>query len=87
MFIYLLHVGSGYLLIDPVNTVHCCGQITMWHYIPIKTGNITFSVWRKIDVNRYKVVGTNRVVVKGNDNMAILFSLCSASCKERTPYF
>jgi hypothetical protein len=42
---------------------------------------ITFSVWRKIDVNRYKVVGTNRIVVKGNDNMAILFSLCSASCK------
>jgi hypothetical protein len=59
----------------------------MWHYEPVKTGDITFSVWRKIDVNRYKVVGTNRVVVKGNDNMAILFSLSSASCKKRTPYF
>jgi hypothetical protein len=53
----------------------------MWYYIPVKTGTVTFSVWRKIDVNRYKVVGTNRIVVKGNDNMAILFSLCSASCK------
>ena len=53
----------------------------MWHYVPVNTGNITFSVWRKIDVNRYKVVGTNRVVVKGNDNMAMLCSLCSAGCK------
>ena len=87
MFIYLLHLGSGYLLIDPVNSVHCCGQIAMWHYVPVKIGNITFSVWRKIDINRYKVVGTNTVVVKGNDNMATLFSLCSTSCKERTPYF
>ena len=77
----MLHLGKGYLLLDPMNTVHCCGQIDMWHYEPVKTGNITFSVWRKIDVNRYKVVGTNRVVVKGNDNMAILFSLSSASCK------
>ena len=53
----------------------------MWHYEPVKTGDIAFSVWRKIDLNRHKVVGTNRVVVKGNDNMAILFSLSSASCK------
>ena len=53
----------------------------MWHYVPVKIGNITFSVWRKIDINRYKVVGTNTVVVKGNDNMATLFSLCSTSCK------
>ena len=53
----------------------------MWHYEPVKTGNITFSVWRKIDINRHKVVGTNKVVVKGNDNMAISFALCSASCK------
>ena len=71
MFIYLLHLGRGYLLIDPVNTVHCCGQITMWQYIPVETGNITFSVWRKIDVNRYKVVGTNTIVVQGKVNMTI----------------
>ena len=60
-------VGSGYILIDPVNYVHCCGQIAMWHYVPVKIGNITFSVWRKIDINRYKVVGTNTVVVKDTD--------------------
>jgi hypothetical protein len=59
----------------------------MWHYVPVKTGTIAFSVWRKTHTNRYKVVGTNKVVVKDNDNMATLFSLCSASCKERTPYF
>ena len=59
--------GTGYLLLDPVNTVHCCGQIAMWHYVPVETGNITFSVWRKIDVNRYKIVGTNTLVVKGKD--------------------
>jgi hypothetical protein len=53
----------------------------MWHYEPVNSGNITFSVWRKIDVNRYKVVGTNIIVVKGNDNMAKLFSLCSVNCK------
>jgi hypothetical protein len=62
VFIYLLHLGSGYLLIDPVNTVHCCGQITMWHYIPVKTGTIAFSVWRKIDISRYKVVALRRSV-------------------------
>jgi len=67
----LLHLGSGYLLIDPVNTVHCCGQITMWYYIPVKTGTLTFIVWRKIDVNRYKLVETNTVVVKGKVNMTI----------------
>ena len=39
----------------------------MWHYIPVKTGTITFSVWRKIDISRYKIVGSNTVVVKGND--------------------
>ena len=39
----------------------------MWHYVPVKIGNITFSVWRKIDINRYKVVGTNTVVVKDTD--------------------
>ena len=71
----------------------------MWHYEPVNSGNIAFSVWRKIDVNRYKVVGTNRIVVKGNDNMAILFSLCSVNrgrrifddmvfiCSLRTSYF
>ena len=71
MFIYLLHLGSGYLLIDPVNTVHCCGQIAMWYYIPVKTGTVTFSVWRKIDVNRYKVVGTNAIVVRGKVNITM----------------
>ena len=39
----------------------------MWHYISVNTGTITFSVWRKIEVNRYKLVGTNTIVVKGND--------------------
>ena len=43
----------------------------MWHYVPVETGNITFSVWRKIDVNRYKIVGTNTLVVKGKVNMTI----------------
>ena len=71
MFIYLLHLGRGYLLIDPVNTVHCCGQITMWHYVPVETGNITFSVWRKTGINRYKIVGTNTIVVQGKVNMTI----------------
>jgi hypothetical protein len=28
-FYILLHLGSGYFLIDPINTIHCCGQITM----------------------------------------------------------
>ena len=32
-------------------------------YIPVKTGTITFSVWRKTGVNRYKVVETSTVVV------------------------
>ena len=64
---YLLHLGQGYLLKDPVNTVHCCGQITMWHYEPVNRGTVTFSVWRKTYVNRYKVVGTNAIVVQGND--------------------
>ena len=59
----------------------------MWHYVPVQTGTIAFSVWRKTHSNGYKVVGTNTVVVKGNANMATLFSLCSASGKERTPYF
>ena len=67
----MLRLGSGYLLIDPVNTVHCCGQITLWHYIPVKTGTIAFSVWRKTDINRYKVVGTSTVVVQGKVNMSI----------------
>ena len=56
---------AGYLLLDPVNAVHCCGQITMWYYIPVKTGTITFSVWRKTGVKRYKLVETNTVVVQG----------------------
>jgi hypothetical protein len=43
----------------------------MWHYVPVETGNITFSVWRKIDVNRYKIVGTNTLVVKGKVKMTI----------------
>ena len=67
----MLHQGTGYLLLDPVNTVHCCGQITMWYYIPIKTGTVTFSVWRKTDINMYKVVGTNTIVVKGKVNITI----------------
>ena len=67
----MLHLGSGYLLIDPVNTVHCCGQIIMWYYIHIKTGTVTFSVWRKTGVNRYKVVGTNTIVVQGKVNMSM----------------
>jgi len=67
----LLHLGSGYLLIDPVNTVHCCGQITMWHYVPVKTGTVIFTVWRKTDINRYTVVGTNTVVVQGKVNMTM----------------
>ena len=60
-------VGTGYLLIDPVNAVHCCGQITLWHYVPVDSGTIKFSVWRKISVNSYKVVGTNTVVIKATD--------------------
>ena len=67
----MLHLGSGYLLIDPVNTVHCCGQITTWYYIPVKTGTITFSVWRKTGVNRYKVVEISTVVVQGKVNVTI----------------
>jgi len=67
----LLHLGSEYILLVPVNTVHCCGQITMWYYIPVKTGNVTFSVWRKTGVNRYKVVGTNTIVVQGKVNMSM----------------
>ena len=43
----------------------------MWHYVPVEPGNITFSVWRKIDVNRYKIVGTNTIVVQGKVNMTI----------------
>ena len=43
----------------------------MWHYVPVETGNITFSVWRKIDINRYKIVGTNTIVVQGKVNMRI----------------
>jgi hypothetical protein len=51
-------IGSGYFLIDPINTIHCCGQITMWHYKPVKTGTIAFGIWRKTHVNNiYKLVG------------------------------
>ena len=75
----MLHLGSGYLLIDPVNTVHCCGQITMWYYIPVKTGTVTFSVWRKIDVSRCKVVGTNTVVVQGNVNMTMYTAIITSA--------
>ena len=58
----------------------------MWHYIPVKTGTVTFSVWRKIDVNRYKVVGTNTIVVNGKVKMTIylgllnifIFEICSS---------
>ena len=71
MFIYLLHLGKGYFLIDPVNTVYCCGQISMWHYIPVKTGTVTFSVWRKTGINRYKVVGTHAIVVQGKVNITM----------------
>ena len=67
----MLHLGTGYILLDPVNAVHCCGQITMWYYIPVKTGNVTVIVWRKTGVKRYKVVGTNTIVVQGKDNMTI----------------
>ena len=67
----MLHLGSGYLLIDLVNTVYCCGQITMWNYIPVKTGIIVCTVWRKISISRYKVVGTNTIVAKGKVNKTI----------------
>jgi hypothetical protein len=67
----LLHLGTGYLLIDPENAVHCCGQITLWHYVPVDSGTIKFSVLRKTSVNSYKVVGTNTVVIKGKGNMTI----------------
>ena len=43
----------------------------MWYYIPVKTGTVTFSVWRNTDVNRYQVVGTNTIVVKGKVNITI----------------
>jgi len=43
----------------------------MWYYIPVNTGNITFSVWRKTGVNRYKAVETNIVVVQGKVNMTM----------------
>ena len=43
----------------------------MWHYVPVETGNITFSVWRKTGINRYKIVGTNTIVVQGKVNMTI----------------
>ena len=43
----------------------------MWYYIPIKTGTVTFSVWRKTGSNMYKVVGTNTIVVKGKVNITI----------------
>ena len=67
----MLHLGTGYLLIDPIHAVHCCGQITLWHYVPVKSGTVTFSVWRKTPVNRYKVVGTNTVVINGKVNMTM----------------
>ena len=58
----------------------------MWHYIPVQTGTVTFSVWRKIDVNRYKVVGTNAIVVNGKVKITIylgvlnvfIFKICSS---------
>jgi len=58
----------------------------MWHYIPVEKGTITFSVWRTIDGNSYKVVGTNTVVVNGKVKMAIylgllnifIFEICSS---------
>ena len=43
----------------------------MWHYVPVETGNITFSVWRTTGINMYKVVGTNTIVVKGKVNITI----------------
>jgi hypothetical protein len=71
-FNILLHLGSGYFLIDPINTIHCCGQITMWHYKPVKTGTIAFGIWRKTHVNNiYKLVGINTVVAKGKVNITI----------------
>jgi len=51
----------------------------MWYYIPVKTRTVTFSVWRKTLVNRYKVVGTNTVIVKGNDDMTIYPAITSTA--------
>ena len=51
----------------------------MWYYIPVKTGTITFSVWRKIDVSRYKVVETNTVVVQGKVNMTMYTAIITSA--------
>ena len=51
----------------------------MWHYIPVKRGTIIFTVWRKTRVNRYKIVGTNTVVVKGKVNMTIYSAIITSA--------
>ena len=51
----------------------------MWHYIPVKTGTVTFSVWRKTDANRYRVVGTNTITVNGNDDMTIYLAIITSA--------
>jgi hypothetical protein len=43
----------------------------MWNYISVKTGIIVCTVWRKISISRYKVVGTNTIVAKGKVNKTI----------------
>jgi len=51
----------------------------MWYYIPVNTGNITFSVWRKTGVNRYKVVGNNTIVVQGKVNMTMYTAIITSA--------
>ncbi|CAG2242599.1 unnamed protein product [Mytilus edulis] len=51
--------GSGYLLLNGIYTINCCGRIKMWEFVPVNTGRLTFVIMRKMSDQKYKFVGYN----------------------------
>lgn len=61
----LLIPGSGYLLLNGIYSINCCGRIKMWEFVPVNTGRVTFVIMRKTTDNKYKFVGSNQIHISG----------------------
>ncbi|XP_071142265.1 uncharacterized protein [Mytilus edulis] len=59
--------GSGYLMLNGIYTLTCCGRIKMWEIIPVNTGRLTFVIMRKTSNNKYKCVGSNQINISAKD--------------------
>lgn len=58
-------LGHGYLVIDPMYTIECCGHISKWELYVKNAGTVKMQVWRPFSNNSftYELRGQTSITV------------------------